>query len=989
MLKLINIKKDYLSADDKVQALRGISLSFRESEFVSVLGPSGCGKTTLLNIIGGLDHYTEGDLVITGKSTGDFTDKDWDAYRNHSIGFVFQNYNLIPHQSVLANVELALTLSGVSKAERRRRAKEALAKVGLSDQIKKRPNQLSGGQMQRVAIARALVNDPEILLADEPTGALDTVTSIQIMELLKEISREKLVIMVTHNPDLAAEYSTRIIKLLDGKLIDDSNPYDGSDSVLTKKEEQKKKKPSMSLFTALSLSMNNLMTKKGRTILTSFAGSIGIIGIALILSLSNGINAYIRSVQEEALTSYPIVVEAERVDLTALMTSLMGINQKSEENKHELDAVYSSSILNEMINTMMQAQVQTNNLTLFKEFLDSDEEIQKYISNIQYEYDLNMSILTKDDKGEIIISDLEKIMSEVFEKMGFSDDLLNSQYTDSGFSSIPLWQEMLPNKDGTGISNLLREQYDVIYGAWPKEYNEIVLVVSDNNELSDLVLCGLGLIPTDRLASDALASGRGEELSTEIRSWSYEDICNKTFRAFLPIELYQKNPNGGYTLLTDMEKGTQYLYGNPEKGIDLKISGILRKNPDSNAAMLNGALCYTTELTQHLLQKIENSDLIREQKENPEKDVLLNLPFLPEDFTEYTDEEKINLIGEHIKSLSAQQKAKIFVEFSAIAPDEYVNATVQAALGQMTRSEMQEIVMQFLSAQENQSADLSYITDYINQMSDAELYDALAEGYAEQIREQYRLQVTQSFAAVPEAQLAAMLDAKLASPDGFSKKQLVELYELYMPATHSESTLDKNLDLLGCVKKESPGVIRIYTNTFENKDMIAELIVEYNKDKSEDDVIEYTDLFAFLMSSFTTIIDAISYVLVAFVSISLVVSSIMIGIITYISVLERTKEIGILRAIGASKRDISRVFNAESVIEGFAAGLIGIGITLLLILPINAIIRHFTQIPTLGAVLPLGGYLLILVSVLLSFIAGLLPSKMAAGKDPVVALRTE
>lgn len=996
MLKLIDIKKDYLSESDKVEALKGINLAFRKNEFVSILGPSGCGKTTLLNLIGGLDHYTSGDLVICGKSTKDFKDRDWDTYRNHSIGFVFQSYNLIPHQSVLANVELALTLSGVSKAERRKKAVDALEKVGLKDQMKKRPNQLSGGQMQRVAIARALVNDPEILLADEPTGALDSVTSIQIMELLKEISSDKLVIMVTHNPELAKDYSTRIIQLLDGKVIDDSDPYDGKESDIKEKSAGKKKEkhPSMSLFTALSLSMNNLMTKKGRTLLTSFAGSIGIIGIALILSLSNGINAWINSVQEDTLSSYPITIEAETVDMSALMVSLMGLNRESEENKHELDAVYSSNVMNEMVNSMNNASIETNNLTLFKEFLDANgENVQDYISNILYSYDLGMHIYTKDENGKILESDTQEMMKQVFASMGFSEETLGAAGGNSvstmGFDSIKLWQEMIAKEDGTGVSPLLTEQYDVIYGSWPKEYNEVVLVVNQNNELSDVVLCGLGLKSTEEVVDEMLASQRGETLDTTKESWQYEELCNKEFKLFLPSDLYQKNANGGYTLLTDTEKGLDFLYGS-EKGVTLKISGIIRQKEDAVAGMMTGALGYTTALTDHLLEMLADNAIIKEQIANPEQDIILNLPFLPDDYKEPENAEKAQKIKEYLLSADAAELAEIFREISSTASDEYLENAVQQNLGDMSRAELEALVSQYLSQAEQEGTDLSYITEYIAQMSDEELFNAIAESAKEQIAQQYKEAALANLSAYTNEQLAAMFTANLQNPQGYSEDELVDFYDRFMPKSYSEATYEQNLEALGYADKKSPSSVSIYAKSFEDKDAISDIITRYNEGKNEDDAISYTDYVALMMSSVSTIINAISYVLVAFVSISLVVSSIMIGIITYISVLERTKEIGILRAIGASKKDISRVFNAESVIEGFAAGAIGIGITLLLIIPINIIIQYLSGIPTLGAELPVaGGVILVVISVLLSFIAGLIPSRIAAKKDPVEALRTE
>ncbi len=993
MLDLIEIKKDYLSESDKVEALKGITLSFRKNEFVSILGPSGCGKTTMLNLIGGLDHYTDGDLIIAGKSTKHFTDSDWDSYRNHSIGFVFQSYNLIPHQSVLANVELALTLSGVSKAERRKKAVAALEKVGLKDQIKKRPNQLSGGQMQRVAIARALVNDPEILLADEPTGALDSVTSIQIMDLLKEIAQDKLVIMVTHNPDLAEEYSTRIIKLLDGKLVEDTNPMIPERTMKDAKQDgkKKKKKPSMSFFTALSLSMNNLMTKKGRTILTSFAGSIGIIGIALILSLSNGINAYIHAVQEETLSSYPINIQAETVDMSSLLTTLMGINEKKEENRHELDAVYSSSVMSEMINSINNAQVQTNNLTDFKKFLDENEEIRQYISNIQYSYDLDLTILTKDENGTVINSDIEEMMKTVFKGMGISEQAMNNPASGGsmGFGSIKLWQEMLPAENGTGVNPLLKEQYQLIHGSWPEQYNEVVLVVSENNELSDLVLCGLGLLSTDKIVDEMIASQKGEELDTTVRSWSYEDICQKEFKIFLPTDLYQENATSGYTDLTTTEKGADYLFSSG-KGVDVRVSGIIRLSEDANSGMLTGALGYTSDLTKELLKKTSESSLIKEQQDNPETDILLNLPFLPEDFEDYSDAEKITMIREYFSGLSTEKKASVYTEIATTPTKEYIDSTIEKSMGSLSRSQLEATVIQSLAEKEAEGTDISYIEEYIKKLSDEELNTLVRDGMAEQIKVQYQEAAKQSLVSYSTEQLAGMLDLSMQNPAGFTEDQYLSFYETYMPPTHSEQTLEDNLSLLGYVKEENPSAVNIYTDTFDNKDSISDLIAKYNDSKEkEEDKIQYTDVFAIMMSGITTIINAISYVLVAFVSISLVVSSIMIGIITYISVLERTKEIGILRAIGASKKDISRVFNAESIIEGFAAGIFGIGITLLLIIPINIIIHKLTDIQTLNAALPTAGYCLILISILLSFIAGLVPSRFAAKKDPVEALRTE
>ncbi|MBE6712658.1 MAG: ABC transporter ATP-binding protein/permease [Ruminococcaceae bacterium] len=1001
MLKLCDIKKEYLSASDKVEALRGVSLSFRKNEFVSILGPSGCGKTTLLNIIGGLDHYTSGDLLIRGKSTKDFKDSDWDTYRNHSIGFVFQSYNLIPHQSVLANVELALTLSGVSKAERRKRAENALKKVGLADQLKKRPNQLSGGQMQRVAIARALVNDPEILLADEPTGALDTTTSVQIMDLLKEISGDRLVIMVTHNPELAEEYSTRIIKLLDGEVTDDSNPYEGEE-VVPKASAKKEKKPSMSLFTALSLSMNNLMTKKGRTLLTAFAGSIGIIGIALILSLSNGITAWINSVQEETLSNYPITIQAESVDMSALMVNLMGINQENSANKHDRDAVYSSSVMHEMVNTLNSAQVQTNNLTKFKAFLEKDQEIKKYISNIQYSYDMNLQIYTKDENGKIVKSDVEEMMGAVFEGMGLSGGSASGFASSSamaesfGFGSIELWQEMLAGEGGKGISSAVTEQYDVIHGAWPKNYNEVVLVVDKYNELSDVVICALGLKTTEEIAEEMKASQRGEILDVTNRSWSYEELCNKEFKIYLPSELYQKQPSGNYILLSDLDNGKDLIY-NSNLGVTVKISGIIRPKEDVSTPLINGAVGYSVDLTNHLLKKLESNELVRLQKEKADFDVIRNLPFLPADYVEPDVAKKIENFTKYAMALGTDGAAELYTKI-AVIPSALEMADIEnkanSAHALMSRQQREEFASQILTQAQSQNADTSektdytFVLEYTKKMSEDDLDAIVKPGLTGMEMQKHQEKIMMGLASLTKEDLQSRLLTEIS--DGtFSPQQLVEFHDLFVPDTHSESTREQNLKLLGFVEEKSPTAINIYADTFENKDKIAEIISNYNQGKKEEDQIKYTDIVAMMMSGIATIINAISYVLIAFVSISLVVSSIMIGIITYISVLERTKEIGILRAIGASKKDISRVFNAESVIEGFAAGIIGIGITLLLNIPINIIIHYLTDINELNSVLPPAGYLLILISVALSFIAGLFPARFAAKKDPVEALRSE
>ncbi|MBR5261266.1 MAG: ABC transporter ATP-binding protein/permease [Oscillospiraceae bacterium] len=1012
MLKLKNITKDYQAGDTTVRALKGIDLEFRESEFVSILGQSGCGKTTLLNLIGGLDQYTSGDLVINGKSTKDFRDGDWDTYRNHSVGFVFQTYNLIPHQTVLSNVELALTLSGVSKAERRRRATEALEKVGLADQIHKKPNQMSGGQMQRVAIARALVNNPDILLADEPTGALDSETSVQIMEILKEISKDKLIIMVTHNPELAEQYSSRIIRLLDGQIIGDTNPY--VTDVDEVPSNAKIKKPAMSFFTALGLSLNNLMTKKARTILTAFAGAIGIIGIALILSLSNGIQTYINKVQEDTLSSYPITLEAETLDMSALVTSMMGTPYEIDgENAqpHELDAVYSNTILYDLLNNLMSMETSTNNLKAFKEYLQNNEEIKQYISSVQYSYDLDMNIYAKDADGKIFKSDITTLMQEAMSSMygGDYSSFFASSYGDA-YSQMEVWEEMLPPQDATTdengnpvlINELLTSQYDVIYGAWPTSYDEVVLIVNDKNEISDLVIYGLGLGSSEEVVSTLATmveneeSGKdGDEIIDEC--WSYEEICEKTFKIVLPAEYYQYDSvTGRYNDISTTDAGIDFLYNSEDIGTTVKISGIVRPNEDAVSSMLSGAIGYTSALTEYLLEKTAELDIIEKQKDDPETDVILGLPFLTDDYY-ISDEQKIDDIKAYAAELSAADKADMYVSLMSVPAPEYVDAIVEQQMGQLTREYIEEMVTQTYA--EQMGVDAETVMGYIAQMDDETLFGYVEDSMREQIAAEYAAGVEAQMSQMTAEQLAGAMDMLLegnetmlqyAGMAPLTAEQFVWLYDEFMPATVSEGTYEDNLKLLGDVNLASPKTINIYATTFADKDAISNAIDSYNASVSEDDEITYTDYVALLMSSITTIIDAISYVLIAFVAISLVVSSIMIGIITYISVLERTKEIGILRAIGASKRDISRVFNAETLIEGFVSGVLGIGVTLLLIIPINAIVQHLTDISSLRAILPApAAVILVIISMVLTFIAGLIPSGLAAKKDPVVALRTE
>ena len=867
MLQLKNITKNYLSGDNEVQALKGIDIEFRENEFVSILGQSGCGKTTLLNIIGGLDRYTSGDLIINGKSTKEFKDKDWDTYRNHSVGFVFQSYNLIPHQTVLANVELALTISGVGKAERKKRAIEALQKVGLGDQLNKKPNQMSGGQMQRVAIARALVNDPDILLADEPTGALDSKTSVQVMEILKEISKDRLIIMVTHNPELAEKYSSRIVKLLDGKIIDDSNPYKSSEEDVKKARNKKDKsgKASMKFTTAVRLSLNNLMTKKGRTFLTSFAGSIGIIGIALILSLSHGMQSYINRVEEDTLSSYPLTIQEASIDVTSMLEAMMGNGEKEEHNDNK---IYSRPIVNNILETV-STKLQTNNLEEFKKYLESgDTNIKDYINAIQYEYNLNLNIYKQnEDKTYQQVNP-----SKVFDELGFGEMMESRQSASSMMSGsmtmtqTDVWTEMLDNQ------NLLQSQYDVLAGNWPTKYNEVVLIVDENNEISDYTLYSLGIKDIKELNESMEKIKNKEKVEAgESESYSYDDLLNYKFKILLNTDYYKESGNAWQ----DMSNDDEYMKNVVDNAEEITIVGIIKPNEETVSASGAGMIGYTKELKEYVINKINETEIVKEQKESPNINVFTGIEF-PEN--------------------------------------------------------------------QNSSFDYSQLTDeqrmYMSTLSEAELAE-LMKNYAE----------------------------------------------------NSTATYDSNLSTLGVVDLNRPSTINIYPKDFESKDMITTRISEYNdkqtNDGKEENVITYTDIVGVMMSSVSTIINVISYVLIAFVGISLVVSSIMIGIITYISVLERTKEIGILRSIGASKKDVSRVFNAETLIIGLVAGLIGIVVTLLLNIPINMIIKSIVGILNISKLPTAGAIILVVISVGLTMIAGLIPARFAAKRDPVEALRTE
>ena len=972
MLKLKEIKKDYIVGDSVVHALKGIDLEFRENEFVAVLGHSGCGKTTLLNIIGGLDQYSSGDLIINNKSTKNFSDGDWDAYRNHSVGFVFQTYNLIPHQNVLSNVELALTLSGVGPAERKARARDALEKVGLGDQLNKKPNQMSGGQMQRVAIARALVNDPDILLADEPTGALDSDTSVQIMEILKEISKSKLIIMVTHNPELANTYANRVIRLRDGLIIDDSRPYNSEGEEVTAPVGHEK--TSMSFFTAFILSMNNLLTKKARTILTAFAGSIGIIGIALIMSLSNGIQNYIDKVQEDTLSSYPITISAETVDMTSMMTSLMGAQAEAEENQHDKDAVYSSTVLYEMMNSLISADKQTNNLIPFKAYIEDDEsEIAPHISSVQYSYDIDMNIYARDVDDNIVKTDLTELMQNAMGETFGGDYSAYFENFGQYYSMMDAWQEMLPGEDGEYINPLLKKQYDLIYGSWPQNYDETVLVLNSNNEVSDLVLYALGLKSNSTLSEDMEAFMDQKDLRTELESWSYEEICGMSFRYIYPADQYKYDEEDDeYVNMAEEELGLRTLYNN---GLEVKIVGIIRQDEDAVSGMMTGAVGYTHALVEHVITEAAAKDLVMRQLQDTERDVFNGLPFLDEEDDAMTTERKKQAAKDYLAAATDEELADVYVKYMSVPEDDYVDELIDEQMEDTTRADIEDMVLDYYPGYASMLKD----------MDDDTLFDYVRQMMAKTIEEEYAAKMENMYSYLSDYTLARDFRLLVLEEDDY-----LWIYEHAMPPVYSEQSLGDSLKKLGYADLDNPSTINIYASTFEDKDAIADAITHYNQAASADDQIEYTDIVAILMTSITSIINVISYVLIAFVAISLVVSSIMIGIITYISVLERTKEIGILRAIGASKRDVARVFNAETFIIGLTSGVIGIGMTLLLNIPINIIVHDLTGIYSLNSSLPMiGGAGLVVISVVLTYIAGLIPSGLAAKKDPVEALRTE
>ncbi len=991
MLELKNIIKDYPAGDGVVHALRGVDLTFGKSEFVSILGPSGCGKTTLLNIIGGLDGYTDGDLIINGTSTKDYKDRDWDTYRNHSIGFVFQSYNLIPHQTVLQNVELALTLSGVGKAERRQRAKDALKLVGLETQYNKRPGEMSGGQMQRVAIARAIVNNPDIILADEPTGALDTETSLQVMEILKEISKERLVIMVTHNPELAEKYSTRIIRMLDGEITGDTRPAVPEVAEEKTAKAKKDKKPSMSFATSFSLSLKNLFTKKGRTVLTSFAGSIGIIGIALILAVSQGTTAYIDTVQEDTLSSYPLMLEAKHMDFGTIMTTFLGTAQAAE--KHENDAVYQKAMMYDMINALNNMEASENDLASFKKYIeeqkkDEESKLYKSLSGVQYSYGLDMLVYTKSADGEIIRSDSQAIFQDLMAEM-FGMDMSSMMGMASGgglmsmssanMSSPTMWQQLLPG-DSAPVSDLLDKQYDIVYGAWPDEYNEIVLVLDSNNELDDLTLYALGLKPKADIDAIMDAAMNGTELNIESRKWTYEEICSLEYKVILNSDCFKYDEvTGVYTDLRDTDTGLKYLYDN---GMVLKVSGIIKPSEDAVASMLTGSIGYTHLLTEHIVEKSESSAAIKAQLDDPTLDIFTNLPFKPSKGSMANDV-KEKEFKEYIKALDTAKKAEAYIGIKSIPTEDFIKTTLEQTLSSMSVEDMRSTLLQAFTQQMGMGG--IDVEEYINAMSDEDIKEYFAEMVKEQLKQRYAQEVATRLSQVPAEQRAALLDAELGT---YTTEMCAQYYDEILE--FSDSTYEENLKALGYVDLDKPTMINLYAASFADKDVIEEVIKTYNEDVEELSRINYTDYVGLLMSSVTTIIDAITYVLISFVAVSLIVSSIMIGVITLISVQERTKEIGILRAIGASKKNVSRMFNAETMIIGFTSGLMGVLITYLLCIPINIILHHVTEINNLSAQLPIGAaVILVIISMLLTLFAGIIPSRSAAKKDPVVALRTE
>lgn len=940
MLQIKGISKQYRTGELVQQALNDVSLNLRDNEFVSILGPSGSGKTTLLNVIGGLDRYDTGELVINGISTREYKDRDWDAYRNHTIGFVFQSYNLIPHQTILANVELALTIGGISRNDRRERARKALEEVGLGDQLHKKPNQMSGGQMQRVAIARALVNDPEVLLADEPTGALDSETSIQVMELLKKVAENRLVVMVTHNSELAEQYSTRIVKLRDGRVINDSDPYLPEETP-EGTEHKSMGKAKMSFFTSLSLSFNNLWTKKGRTILTAFAGSIGIIGIALILALAEGVNDYISDIQKSTMTSYPITINSQSVDMSGIMGTRGGRRENeasAEENRTRVYADYSAIESSEE----MASNIKENNLTAFKEYLDNPEsEIHQYLgeNGVVYSYGAHFGIYSYDADGNLVASDAD--IDQVSASTLSSEDSaagggpmanmerMNQVMSGSSDAGAENFSELMPGTDGKAVSTILFDSYDLLYGSWPENYNEVVLVLNENNSIPAGTLYQLGLITGEEHKEITEQIKNGED--AEERIWDYEEICGHTFYMVLPCDQYKENKDGTFTYIGDDVMQIESLL---ENSVNLKITGIIRPAADAESASIHTSVAYSVALTDYVIEHTDESAVVLAQEKTPEVNVLNGINF---------------------KAADSEAKAADAIIY-------------------MSNMGISDKAAMYANILEHQETDAQEDQEHIEAMQGAPSMSPSEMASMEGVERTEE----------DEIELARALDEWLENdPD---QETLVSAYDIFIAGP----TFEENMRKFGKVSYDAPSSISIYTDSFEDKEAVSDCIDRYNEGAEKKEQITYTDYVALLTSSITSIVDVISYVLIAFVAVSLIVSSIMIGIITHISVLERTKEIGILRAIGASKRNISQVFNAETVIVGLLAGILGVGVSALLTIPITSVIQNLLGVSELSASLPVTAALfLLLLSVAITVIAGWIPSRRAAKKDPVAALRTE
>ncbi len=980
MLELRNITKTYKTGSYDVEALQGVSLSFREQEFVAILGPSGCGKTTMLNIIGGLDNYTSGDLVINGHSTKNYSDKDWDQYRNHSIGFVFQSYNLIPHQNVLQNVDLANQISDVPSSEGKDRSIKALESVGLGDEINKRPNQISGGQSQRVAISRALVTNPDIILADEPTGALDSESSKQVMDIIKELAKDRLVIMVTHDAELAEKYADRIVKMKDGLVISDTNPYSPENTEVKPKKTNKAK---MKLLTAFRLSLNNLWAKKGRTILTALAGSIGIIGIALIFALSYGIQNYINDVQEETLSAYPITIEKEAMDATAFIENLAQRNN-DDLKANDKNKIYSQNLMFDFMQGMSSTSSISNNMGKFKKFLEKNKDMQEYVSNIHYSYAIDLPVYTRAKDNKIYYVNLMDLMSSAFATDNYQNAML-SQFTLAG--EVNLFQELVPDNNGEKFASMYKDQYDLVTGHMPENYNEIVMILDKNNQVADITLYALGMRDRDELSTMMNKILNNEDVDTkksESEEFSFDDFLNLELKVILPSKTFTKNEsNGTWTDVSTTETGKDFLYDSDSSAIPLKVVGIVREKADSQIHGISSAFAYTEALTNYIIENTENTEIVKAQLENPEVDVFNGLPFITGDWEEPNAAKKAEDIQTYAKDKSVEELSEFYTWMATEPDNDSVEQAVSNQLASLSREEIQAQVSATYA--EQMKIEAAQVEKFLNEMSDEELFSAVKDVMKEQYVARYKEMATKEVEQIPVEQRAALF-----KQGEFTEAQWVSLYDKFMPATVSEKSLKENLETLGYRDPEVPETIYIYSKTFEAKDGIADVITSYNEQQEEDDKIQYTDYIALLMSSITAIINGISYVLIAFVAISLIVSSVMIGIITYISVIERTKEIGILRALGASKNNITTVFNVETFVEGLISGVLGILISLALLIPINSLIRNLTGIKEITAAIPVSiGLGLIAISVLLTLIAGAIPARFAAKLDPVDALRVE